>query len=451
MPPDAAPSHSEDALGAEGARRAGEVEGAAEAPARRRPAAWAEIDLGALLTNLAVVRACARGRKIIAVVKADAYGHGVRAVAPALVGAGVDALAVATLAEGLELRALGVALPVIVLQGLVHADDAEVCVASRLVPAVGRVESLAPLAAAARRAGVRAAVHLKVDTGMGRLGLAPEAVDAALDVVGEEPELALDGVLTQLAEADDPASPATPRQRACFAAVVRRIRERGEALPWIHADPSAAVLHGPTDVATAVRPGLMLYGADPTLDRAASASERAEPRPDSAGTHRAASASDSRLDAQSLLEDSRGSGLMPVMTVRCEVVHAKWVAAGARIGYGGTYVAAQRTRILTLPVGYADGLPRAVGGRAHVALASGLAPLVGRVSMDLATVDAGPDSTADVGDVVCVFGAIGSGVTKSGATENGVLPVEALASAAGMIPYEILTGIGPRLPRLPRG
>jgi alanine racemase len=210
--------------------------------------------------------------------------------------------------------------------------------------------------------------------------------------------------MTHLADADDLASAEPARQRTRFAELVATLRERGFRPDWLHVDNSGGILRGATAGTTALRPGIALYGVDPTQ--------------------------------QSSL------GLEPVMTLRTRVIHAKDVPAGTRIGYGGTFCAAGPTRILTVPAGYADGLPRAEGNRFAVGLCgAGRVPLVGRVSMDSATLDAGPDSAADVGDEVVLFGRV-----------DGLrVPVEELAAAVDTVAYEILVRVGPRVPRTERG
>ena len=367
------------------------------------PAAWAEIDLTALRRNFAVARQLARGRRVIPVVKADAYGHGAARVTGPLVRAGADALAVAMLEEALELRALGIDTPILLMQGLRGAHEADLALARRTTPAVSHAGQLEWLESAAARAGVRLGVHVKLDTGMGRLGFPLADLDAVLDRISRCAHLVLEGVMTQLAESERPEGEPTVQQRARFAAAVARVRERGFAPPWVHADPSGGLLGGPTDVATAVRPGLLIYGGDPRAER------RAE--------------------------------VEPVMSLRCRAIHVRDVPAGFRIGYGGTYVTPRATRIVTLPLGYADGLPRGAGGRWKVLVDGVPAPLVGRVSMDLAAVDVGPESPSGIGSEVLVFG-------RQGAQR---LPVEQLAEALGSIAHEVLTGIGPRVPRVATG
>jgi alanine racemase len=363
---------------------------------------WAEIDLSALRRNLEWVRERAGGRRVLAVVKADAYGHGAVEVSRALVSAGCEALAVATLEEATELREAGIQVPVLMLQGLHAPDEADRALRLGLVPAVGRLDALEPLEAAARRAGRPFPVQLKVDTGMARLGLALGEVAPALERLTKSGNLELVGLMSHLADADDRNAQTLPQQRERFAAVVAQTRAAGFAPAWIHLDNSAGLIHGPTPDTTAVRPGLLLYGADPTLEG--------------------------------------GFSLDPVMTFCSRAIHAKTVPKGTRIGYGGIFLCREPTRVLTLPVGYGDGLPRTAGGKFSVGLRGRRVPLVGRVSMDLATIDAGPASESGVGEEILIFGR----------KKDLVIPVEELATVVDTIAYEILVGIGPRVPRIRR-
>jgi alanine racemase len=361
---------------------------------------WAEIDLSALHRNLGWVRRHVGERRVLAVVKADAYGHGAVAVSRALVAAGCEALAVATVEEARLLRGAGLDVPLLLLQGLHAPEEADEALRLDLVPAVGRLDALEPLEAAAERAGRGFALQLKVDTGMARLGLALDEVTPALERLAKSDRLELVGLMSHLADADDLASDTPSVQRARFAALLAQVRVAGFAPAWIHLDNSAGLAHGPTPETTAVRVGLLLYGADPTLEG--------------------------------------GFALDPVMNLYTRVLHARNVPKGTRVGYGGRFETSEPTRILTLPIGYADGLPRAAGGRFSVGVRGRRMPLVGRVSMDLAAVDAGPACDVDVGEEILVFGR----------RKELVIPVEELASAVGTIPYEILVGVGPRVPRI---
>jgi alanine racemase len=362
--------------------------------------AWAEIDQGALVRNLRAIRARSHGRRVIAVVKADAYGHGAVLVARALSRDGCDAFAVISVDEALELREAGLQEPILVLGGLLEPDEADTALARGVTPVVSRIDTLDWLAKAASRANRAAAFHLKLDTGMGRLGLAADELPAFLERLRGAPELRLEGVMTHLAEADDLEADATTLQRALFAAGLARVRAAGFAPDWIHVDNSAGIARGPTPGTNAVRPGLWLWGAEPML----------------AGGH----------------------ALEPVMSLFARVIHAKVVRRGTRVGYGGDFVAREPSRILTLSIGYADGLPRAVGGKIDVGFRGRRVPLVGRVSCDLATAAVPGEEPVEPGDAVLIFG-------RSGAL---AIPVEETARAAGTISYEILARIGPRVPRI---
>ncbi len=364
--------------------------------------AWAEIDLGALLRNYERLREQARDRRMIAVVKANAYGHGAVPVSRALEGAGCDALAVVTLEEARELRQASIRAPILLLAGPLTPEHAEELTALQVVPTLTGGQHLEMVAAAAKRAGVRAPVHLKLDTGMGRLGFLPADLTGILERLSSTREIELQGVMSHLAEADDVSSAVTERQRKLFGELLAQVRDAGFDPEWTHLDNSAGVVRGATPGTTAIRPGLALYGADPTLEG--------------------------------------GHALEVVMTLVARVCQAKDVPAGTRIGYGGTYEARDATRILTLPIGYADGLPRAAGNRLQVGHRGHRVPLVGRVSCDLATVDCGRARDGREGDEVLLFG-----------RRDGLeLRVEELARAADTISYEILVGIGPRIPRVIR-
>ena len=337
---------------------------------------------------------------MIAVVKADAYGHGAVLVARALSSDGCDAFAVISVDEALELRDAGIREPILVLGGLLEPDEADTALARDVTPVLSRVETLDWLAKAASRANRPAAFHLKLDTGMGRLGLAVEDLPLFLERLRAASELRLEGVMSHLAEADNLEAKATERQRALFAELVARVRAAGFAPDWIHVDNSAGIARGVTPGTNAVRPGLWLWGAEPML----------------AGGH----------------------ALEPVMSLFARVCHAKVVGKGTKVGYGGDFVTRETSRILTLAIGYADGLPRAVGGKIDVGWRGRRVPLVGRVSCDLATVAVPGDERVEPGDPVLIFG-------RSGAL---AIPVEEVARAAGTISYEVLARIGPRVPRI---
>jgi alanine racemase len=371
----------------------------------------ARIDLAALRANLAAVRSMAPGRAVIAVVKADGYGHGGPAVARALAEAGVEQLAVLTVAEARSVREAGVERPLLLLAG-VH-DDAEAAEAVGLgaTPVVHDPGGVERVARAAAAAGRRCPVHVEIDTGMRRMGVAPERAVDLVAAVAEAPALDLAGTFTHLARADEKDLAPTREQLARFGELLAEIRERGIDPGLVHAANSAGVLAWPelADAAPptdAVRPGIFLYGSNPVA--------HAEP------------------------------ALEPVMTFATAVVAVRDVREGEAVGYGGFWQAPGPGRIATLAAGYADGVPRCLAepGRppAHAAIGARRFPLAGRVSMDYVTVDLGRDANdVSVGDEAVLFGRTASG---------DVLPVDVLAEAAGTLGYELLVRIGGRVPRV---
>jgi len=373
------------------------VEGSPDIDPRAR--AWAEVDLAALVRNYRWLLERAGGRKLIPVVKADGYGHGAVPVARALRGAGAEMLAVATLDEARELRSAGDRGALLLLGPLLSRAEVDVACALELRVAATRLEALDLLAQAAAAGGGRLRIHLKLDTGMGRLGLSPGELGAALERLRGWPRLQLEGVMSHLADADDADSPRTREQRDRMGDALAEIRSAGHEPAWIHIDNSAGIARGCWAQATAARPGIALYGGAATR-------ERREP-------------------------------LEPVMSLFARVCHAKDVAAGTRVGYGGTWVAAAPARVLTLSLGYADGFPRAAGSH-RIALRGERLELAGRVSCDLICALAGRASEGEVGEAALIFG-------RQGELR---IPVDELADAAGTISYEILTRIGPRIPRI---
>ena len=361
---------------------------------------WAEIDLAALSANLRAIRQRVGTRPVLAVVKANAYGHGAPAVARALERDGVESLGVALPEEGIELRRAGVSAPILVLGGFTPAQS-DAVLEHRLVPAIFRPDQVEALSRAAAARGVQAAVHLKVDTGMGRLGVPPEDVPAFAAILARAPSIRVTGAFSHLAAADDPADPFTRRQIDLFLESLDAARERGLKPEEIHLANSAAILDHPPAWLSLVRPGLVLYGYPP--------SSKMTP-----------------------LE------VRPVLSLKTRIIYIKDVAPGTSLGYGRTFVAARTTRVASLALGYDDGLPRLASNRGHVLVRGRPAPIVGRISMDLTTVDVTDVPGAALGDEVTVIG--GSGAERIG--------VDRIAVWAETIPWEVLCGIGSRVPRL---
>jgi alanine racemase len=336
------------------------------------------------------------------VVKADAYGHGAVTIARHAVRCGVGALGVGTSAEALELRQAGLDLPILVLGTIVDAE-LRPCLEHGIhigLHTTDRCQNLANLAASL---GILARVHLNVDTGMGRLGVPPSlALDLLREVAASE-HLEIAGIMTHISSPDGGLDPDTRDQVRAFQELIRDANVAGLARGWIHVANSACLF---TDAAfgDTVRPGIAAYGALP---------------PHLPGS----------------------SDLRAVMNLRSQIVMLKDIQAGTPVGYGSTWRAAHNTRIATLAIGYADGVPWALSNKGEVLIRGQRAPIVGRVSMDYVTVDVGAIDGVHVGDVATLFG------TSMGSE----LPISEVARVAGTIPYELTCAVGPRVDRVPIG
>ncbi|HEV7707381.1 MAG TPA: alanine racemase [Asanoa sp.] len=381
------------------------VHGAASAKAQAsQPLATAEIDLDAIAANVRTIAAVA-GTDVMAVVKADGFGHGAVPVARAALAAGATWLGVTSSAEALALRAAGITGPVL---SWLHRPDENFgpVLAAGVDVAISTVPHLRAVAAAAARRGQPAMVQLKVDTGLSRNGARGAdwadlvALSRAYESAGS---IRVRGIWSHLADADLPGSPLVRRQVAAFRAAVRVARNAGLDPVLLHLANSAAALTQPATRFDICRIGLALYGVDPFdgLDPAAA--------------------------------------LRPAMTLRSIVVNLKRVPAGTAVSYGGDHVTAADTTLALVPVGFADGLPRSVEGRASVWVGGARCPVVGRIAMDQCVVDVG-DRPVRLGDPVTLFG--------PGPDEPTVAD---WARWAGTNPNEVLTGIGARVVRRYKG
>jgi alanine racemase len=363
---------------------------------------WAEVDLGALASNVRALRARAGRARLMAVVKADAYGHGAVPVARAALAAGAERLGTAIVEEALELRRAGIDAPVLVL-GWTPPERTAEALAAGIELTVTRLEDGAAMAAAARRAGAQLSVHAKVDTGMSRLGFAAAGAADAVAALAALPGLRLAGVYTHFATADEADLGGARHQLQSFLEVLGRLEASGVAVPLRHAANTAAILRLPESHLDMVRAGIGLYGYVPSPE---------VPR----------------------------AGLSPVLSWRSRVALVKRLPPGSGVSYNHTYVTPAAETVATLPVGYADGFPRSLSGRGEVLVRGRRAPVRGRVCMDQIVVSVDAIPGVQVGDEVVLIGAQGC----------DVLTADDLAAAAGTISYEILCGIGRRVPRLHR-
>lgn len=355
----------------------------------------AEIDLAALRHNLGEVTRTAGGARVLAMVKADAYGHGVVPVARALESAGVFGFGVALAEEALELREAGIRGSILVMNG-VHGGAHAAIVEAGLTPVIYEEAEARAFSDVAR--GRPVGIHLKVDTGMSRLGVPFRVLERFLDRI-DGLALRIDGVMTHLASADEPTTQ-TEAQLARFDDALRAIRARGHAPTVLHAANSAATFRHPRARFDMVRVGIALFGY--------------------------AGADDVRAD------------LRPTMRLRSRVISLRTLEPGDAVGYGATFVAQRPMRVAAVPMGYGDGYMRALSNRATVLVRGVRCPIVGNVSMDLVSVDVSALTDARIGDEVVLLGAAGGDV---------ITPME-LAALAGTIPYEILTNVSRRVPRV---
>lgn len=338
--------------------------------------------------------------RLIAVVKAEAYGHGALRAAQACLGAGADMLAVALIEEGIALRQQGILSPILVMGAFLPRQASEL-VAWRLTPAVMSLQQAQALSLAASSQGVEVPVHLKVDSGMLRGGLRHDSLGEVLPALAALPALRYEGIMSHLADAIG--NPDFTRcQREAFAAAVRGAEAVLGPIPYQHLAASTAICCLPDCHFTAVRPGNMLYGA---------------------------------------LEDVPGDcrpPLRPAMALKACVALLKPARAGEMVSYGCTYCVPEDTVLAVVPVGYADGYPRVLSGRSEALVGGQRCPVVGRVCMDSVVVDVGGLPDCQVGDEVVLLGAQGVEAIR----------VEELAQRAGTITQDIMARMGSRLPRV---
>ena len=366
----------------------------------------AEIDLAALRGNFQKIREMLPPDfGVLAVVKADAYGHGFMDVARELEARNVTAFGVAFLAEGIQLRKSGIDRPVLVLGGIYPGQEKK-CVGFNLSTTVFSLEQARALNDAARRLYRKARIHVKIDTGMGRLGINYADAPAFFRELRELGSIELEGIISHFASADEldeDGRSYTERQTTLFRRVVEQARARGFAPTYVHIANSAAAYSLDLPFCNLVRPGITLYGALPSSDFAG------------------------RIQ------------LDPVMSLKSRVAMLKWVEPGTSISYARRYTASRPTLIASVPVGYADGYPRALTNRGEALVRGRRARVAGTVCMDWIMLDVTDVADVAVGDEVILLGCDGKG---------NCVRAEELADWGGTIPYEIFCGISKRVPRV---
>jgi alanine racemase len=386
----------------------------------RRPV-WAEVSLGALAHNLEAIRKYVNPpqekrktpRKILSIVKGNGYGHGGPEVAKALEKAGSDWFGVTCTDEGIAVRRNGVRKPILVLTSFVPGEESRL-VEHDLTAVIHRCEQLELLNRAASRRGKKPVpFHLKIDTGMNRLGIASSDVECFARQLGKCKHLQLTGIFSHFASSevftDTAVGQQTSEQEERFYAALERLRALGIDPGVVHLANSAAIVTRPETWADMVRPGVILYGYHPGYDPA-----------------------EKREEAEKRL------ALKPVMSLRSRVISLRSVPAGAGVGYNATFVAKRPTRIAVLAAGYGDGIHRSLGNRGSVLLRGKLVPIVGIISMDVTMIDVTDVEGVEIGDVATVYGTDG----------KEILPANRVARSVGTVTSDLLCAVSQRVPRL---
>jgi alanine racemase len=387
----------------------------------RRPV-WAEVSLGALAYNLEAIRKYVNPpeekrktpRKILSIIKGNGYGHGGPEVAKALEKAGSDWFGVTCTDEGIAVREAGVRKPILILTSFVPGEEARL-VQNDLTAVIHRCEQLELLnRAAARRCGKkRVPFHLKIDTGMNRLGIAPSDVECFARQLGKCKNLQLTGIFSHFASSgvftETPVGQQTREQEERLYAAIERLRKLGIDPGLVHLANSAAIVSRPETWADMVRPGAILYGYHPGYDPI-----------------------EKREEAEARLP------LKPVMSLRSKIIGLRNVTAGTGVGYDATFVAQRPSRIGVLAAGYGDGIHRSLGNHGNVLLRGKLAPIVGIISMDVTMIDVTDIEGAEIGDVATIHGTDG----------KQVLPANRVARSIGTVTSDLLCAVSQRVPRL---
>jgi alanine racemase len=363
---------------------------------------WAEIDLDAIDYNVRQLkRMLGPAVLLTAVVKGEAYGHGAVSVSRCALAAGADRLAVASPREALNLRRAGVDGPVLIL-GPTPPWEAERLVAQRVMATVMAWPTAQALSGAAVAAGVTATVHIKVDTGMGRYGLLPDEVLPFALALRDLPGLQVEGLWTHFATAEDLDDSYLHQQLGAFLLVAAQLRESGISVPLRHAASTGAAICHPESRLDMVRCGLSVYGLYPSA------------------------------------RCRDGVDLHPAMSLKSRVSRLRWLPEGSTIGYGRTYRTTRHTLVAFVPIGYADGLRRALSNRGRMLVRGQRVPLIGRICMDGCMADVTAVEGVQEGDEAVLLGCQG----------QAEITADEIAESLGTISYEIVTTVGPRVPRV---
>ena len=370
---------------------------------------WAEINLDIISNNIKQIKkSLNKNTKLMAVVKADAYGHGFYEVSKQVLNSGADALAVATTDEAIQLRKSGFDIPLLIL-GVIFKDDVEKIIQNDIMPVVFGNNFAKFISDTAVKLGKKAKIHIKLDTGMSRLGYVctqDENIDKICNSILEIsklPNIEIDGIFTHFSKADENDRAYTDLQFKRFMAVVSCLENMGIKIPTKHVCNSAGIVMYPEYQLDMVRCGIITYGLAPSVD----------------------------VDISKL-------GLKPAMTFKSVVTNLKRVHTDSPVSYGGKYVANDNTRIATIGIGYADGYSRLLSNKAKVLINGGYANIIGNICMDQCMADVTEISNVNIGDEVILFGNDG----------NNTITVESVAQLMGTINYETICVVGKRVPRV---
>lgn len=364
--------------------------------------AWAEVNLDNIIYNYTKIKQSVEPRGIFAVIKADAYGHGAVPVAKALIKAGADRFAIATAQEALQLRKHGIAQQILLL-GMDSSKSVFDLVTNNIILTIGSIDDARKYAEVLKKHGLRARIHLKVDSGMGRLGFSVSNPSSALAEIVELANMTcfkIEGIYSHFAIADElEGEEYTKQQYAIFTEFVSKLKDKKVVLPLAHCANSAAVISKRYSWLDAVRPGIMLYGSNP---------------------------------CKHAFFDLR-----PAMSLRARIVQVKAVKKGETVSYGRQWTAPRDSIIAAASIGYADGLLRGLSGKMNMIVNGYTAPQVGRICMDMCMLDVTGIPNVQVGDAATIFGRDG----------DQVITADDVAEKGGTISYEILCAVGKRIPR----
>ncbi|MFP4697927.1 MAG: alanine racemase [Eubacteriales bacterium] len=364
---------------------------------------YAQIDLDAIAYNLKeIVRIKDANAEVMALIKADGYGHGAIPISRTLVENGVDRLGVAVIEEGIALRKSGVDIPILVL-GYTPEHQIEQLINYNLTQAVFKINMVNEIGKIAKRLNKKAKIHIKIDTGMGRLGFFPK--DETIEIIKyilSIPNVEVEGIFTHFAKADEKDKTYTYNQLEIFNKFIDKLKKQKINIPIKHAANSAGLIEVKEGHFQLVRAGISIYGLYPSDD----------------------------IDFNKI-------ELKPALSLKSHIIFLKEVEKGTSISYGGTYITSRKSRIATIPVGYGDGYPRALSSKGRVLIRGQYAPIIGRICMDQFMVDVSNISNVEDGDEVVLIG-------KQG---DNIITVDEIAELTNTINYEIICGLGKRIPR----